>query len=220
MYQFLFLFLLFIIYSFFGWVMEIISIRIADKKFTNRGFLIGPYCPIYGTGAITIILLNTYFEINVFVLFLLIAICVSIIEYITSYVMEKLFKARWWDYSDRFLNIHGRVCIRNSVLFGILGIIFAYYIHPVFIIYLDQAYDIPLMIISSFILILFIIDLVVSFKVIKKIQITAVNLKRDNTEEITEKIKELLMTNSLLTKRLIKAFPNLKAISDIIKNNK
>ena len=109
-------FLLFIIYSFLGWLIEIIVCSISEKHFTPRGFLIGPYCPIYGFASIIMItLLNKYFN-DPLIVFILSAIIASVLEYFTSYIMEKIFNARWWDYSDRKLNINGRICLENSVL--------------------------------------------------------------------------------------------------------
>lgn len=103
---FYYVFLYFIIYSILGWICEVIYCFVLDKKITNRGFLEGPYCPIYGTGGLIVV----YFllpvknmPIAVFVLGMILA---SILEYITSFVMEKLFDTRWWDYSNNRFNIN------------------------------------------------------------------------------------------------------------------
>ena len=122
-------FSLFIIYSFIGWCIEVIAVSYTKKKFVNRGFLIGPYCPIYGVSAlIMVFLLNKYKE-DISVLFWMSFIVCSIIEYLTSYIMEKLFKARWWDYSDRLFNVNGRICLKNSICFGALGVLLIRYIN-------------------------------------------------------------------------------------------
>jgi len=100
-------FLYFIIYSFMGWMMEVICKLFELKRFVNRGFLIGSICPIYGYGVLGIILLvgrNTTDLLSVFLKSILVC---SILEYFTSYLMEKLFHARWWDYSRRKYNING-----------------------------------------------------------------------------------------------------------------
>ena len=96
-------FLIFLIYSFGGWLIESIGNLITKKKFVNRGFLIGPYCPIYGLGVILITLLLSRYKEDLIVLFFLSAILCGILEYFTSFFMEKLFKARWWDYSNIIL---------------------------------------------------------------------------------------------------------------------
>lgn len=112
---------LYYIYSIAGWIMETVSVSIQKRKFVDRGFLIGPYCPIYGTGVVAItVLLKKYSDDVVATFFMSIIIC-GILEYMTSYFMEKIFKARWWDYTNRKFNINGRVCLQNLVIFGILG---------------------------------------------------------------------------------------------------
>ena len=100
-----FYFVLFLIYSFIGWLMEISFTLYKDKTLVNRGFLMGPYCPIYGCGCILIILLLKRYLNDFIVLFIMSMVICSILEYLTSYIMEKLFKARWWDYSKKKFNI-------------------------------------------------------------------------------------------------------------------
>ena len=114
------LFLLFITYSFMGWVMEMIATVVEDHEIVNRGFLIGPYCPIYGCCSIAIILILHKIN-NPIILFIFSILICSIGEYITSFVLEKIFKARWWDYSHMKFNLNGRICLRNCLFFGILG---------------------------------------------------------------------------------------------------
>ena len=104
-----FYFLLFISYSVIGWIMETILKTIEYKKFVNRGFLIGPYCPIYGCGALLMTFLLQGYAEDPIVLFVFNIIICSILEYSTSYIMEKIFKARWWDYSYTKYNINGRI---------------------------------------------------------------------------------------------------------------
>lgn len=173
--------------------MEIILTKRVGSKFINRGFLIGPYCPIYGVIALSIILLTKYFEVNILILFILITISVTFIEYITNYIMEKLFNVRWWDYSHMILNINGRICLLTSMFFGILGVVFYYYINPFITNTLQQMHNSSIIIISIFILLLFIIDIIISFKIVKKINISTKNIKKDNTEEVKAKIKEILI---------------------------
>ncbi|HHY52695.1 MAG TPA: putative ABC transporter permease, partial [Clostridiales bacterium] len=101
-------FLWFVFYSILGWVYETILCSTLEKRFINRGFLNGPYCPIYGFGALIVIVTLRSVE-NVVLLFLMAAVLTSTLEYITSWGMEKLFHARWWDYSHKKWNINGRV---------------------------------------------------------------------------------------------------------------
>lgn len=123
-------FLLFIIYAVIGWCMEVVCKLIQYKKFVDRGFLIGPYCPIYGVGALLItFFLNKYVQDPV-VLFVMAVVVCGILEYLTSYFMEKIYHARWWDYSSKKFNINGRICLSNLIAFGILGMFIMYISNP------------------------------------------------------------------------------------------
>ncbi len=111
------LFLWFMIYSFIGWVWEEIVCGIKAKKLLNRGFMSGPYCPVYGFGALIYIWLMHFLDTPV-EMFFIGGVLACTLEYFTSYIMEKLFKARWWNYSNRFLNINGRVCFIGFIAFA------------------------------------------------------------------------------------------------------
>jgi uncharacterized membrane protein len=124
------LFLYFFIYSIFGWCAEMIYCAICQGKFVDRGFLYGPYCPIYGFGGITVVTLLAPFSYNALLIFILTLISATTLEYITSFVMEKIFNAKWWDYSQYKFNLKGRICLLNSVEFGILGLFATYFLHP------------------------------------------------------------------------------------------
>ena len=203
-------FILYIIYSFIGWVIEVIATSKDNKGFVNRGFLIGPYCPIYGTCALLMILILPNQE-NIFLLFLMSLLICSISEYLTSYVMEKLFKARWWDYSSRRFNLNGRICLKISLGFGLLGVILVRYVNPFITSYLIKIPNNIVDIIFYILIIIFAIDNIISFKVVLKIKETTKFIKMDNTREITEKVKAIL-GNSFLVKRLLKAFPDFRVI--------
>ena len=98
-------FLLFLIYSIAGWLIETIGEIFKSGKLVNRGFLIGPYCPIYGYGVILITFLLSKYKDDVFLTFVLAMVICGILEYLTSYLMEKIFHARWWDYKRMRFNI-------------------------------------------------------------------------------------------------------------------
>ncbi|HIS02127.1 MAG TPA: putative ABC transporter permease [Candidatus Excrementavichristensenella intestinipullorum] len=123
-------FLWFMAYSFIGWAYESILCSIVGKRLVNRGFLNGPVCPIYGTGAVAVVWALGSFRDQVAVLFLLSAFLTTTLEYLTSWVMEKLFHARWWDYSGRLLNIHGRVCLLGFTAFGTMAVLVVRYVQP------------------------------------------------------------------------------------------
>jgi len=207
---FLLYFLAFFIYSVVGWIIEVIFVRIFTKKWTNRGFLIGPYCPIYGVAALTMHFLLHPYAHDLFIIFILAALLITTIEYITSYLLEKIFKTRWWDYSQLLFNIDGRVCLPHALMFGTLGVIFIAYIDPFSMNLLNNLSSLTIAIAAIIALIIFSIDLIISLKVISKVTQTAEALKKDNTSEINEKVKETLLNQSYLTRRLVNAFPYLK----------
>ena len=203
------LFLLFIVYSITGWIIEVIATYPDTKCFVNRGFLIGPYCPIYGNCAIAMIFLlhNVTNPILLFVLSILIC---SVGEYVTSYTMEKIFHARWWDYSKNKFNLNGRICLVNSLAFGVLGFLLIKFVNPFVVELITKLSPIMINVLFYTMLTLFIIDNVISFKVIFKIKNMSIKyVHLDNTKEITEKVKKILSDN-ILAKRVFKEFPNIK----------
>ena len=125
------LFLAFLTYSCLGWVCETVYCSIGQRKFVNRGFLNGPLCPVYGFGAMAVLFFLRPVRENLLVLYLSGVLVTSVIEYITGFLLEKLFATKWWDYSTYRFNIHGRVCLRNSLMFGVLSVIAARVIDPV-----------------------------------------------------------------------------------------
>ena len=124
------IFAYFVVYSFLGWICECVYCTVLDRHFVNRGFLNGPFCPIYGCGALAVLILLAPVINHLVFIFLSGAIAASIIEYITSYFLEKLLNLKLWDYSQHKLNINGRVCLKNSTLFGILSVLLVVFIHP------------------------------------------------------------------------------------------
>lgn len=210
-------FLLFISYAFLGWCMEVTCKFIQYKKFINRGFLIGPYCPIYGWGALAItILLKRYME-DPLVLFVMSTLICSIIEYLTSYFMEKKYHARWWDYSNKKFNINGRICLETLIPFGILGVAIMYGTNPILFKLYNQIPQLVINILTVILFIGFIVDNIISSNIISSINVEENKLIKDNTEEITEKIKQVLRKKSWLHRRLINAYPGLKDIKVKIK---
>jgi uncharacterized membrane protein len=126
----------FIFYSFLGWVWESIYCTIQEKKWADRGFLFGPVCPIYGSCVvITSILFSLVPALSdpdfpVWAIFVLCYIGSAVAEFGTSWVLEKRFHARWWDYSDLPLNIQGRICVPVSICFGLAGVLIVKYLIP------------------------------------------------------------------------------------------
>ena len=125
-------FLYFLIFAIIGWILETCFSFYALGHFTKRGFLYGPLCPIYGFGAlILIIFFSTYRKHNV-KLFIYAAVIFSIFEYIVSFILEALFSAHWWDYTSEFMNLNGRISIFYSFAWGIIAILFINLIYPFF----------------------------------------------------------------------------------------
>ena len=214
-------FLLFMIYACLGWLLEVIGKLIEYKKFINRGFLIGPYCPIYGWGAVAITLLLYRYAYDPFVLFIMTIITCATLEYVTSWVMEKLFKARWWDYSKRKFNLDGRVCLETTIPFGLMGMFIIYVSNPFIIEQFDKIDSNILNRIAIILFLLYLLDNIISGVVIYGFGKTTVQVskegRQDNTEEITKKVREILSSKSWTYKRLINAYPKLVAIKYKIK---
>ena len=201
--------MLFFIYSLAGWLIEMIPATIREKKFVDRGFLVGPYCPIYGCGVILITLLLQKYADDVVVTFFLSVIICGTLEYLTSYIMEKIFKARWWDYSNNKFNINGRICLETLVPFGIGGVLVLFVFNPFLEKIINLIPDLALNIVTGVLCVLFLIDCIVSFKIILNLKEMTKELK-DNTAEISDKVKKIILNKLGPYKRLVNAFPRVK----------
>lgn len=213
--------LLFFIYSFAGWFMESVGGILNVKKFVNRGFLIGPYCPVYGCGVILITILLQKYSTDIPALFFLSTLICGTLEYATSYYMEKCFNARWWDYTNRKFNINGRICLETLLPFGIGGTLILCYINPFIVKYINLIPINILNILSYGLVSIFIIDIIFSFVIINSFKDETYKLK-DNTEEVSNKVKEVTseMADKLLDKTedaLMKAESNIIVLSRNLK---
>ena len=177
--------LYFAIYSFLGWCVESVYKSILEKKFINSGFLYGPFCPIYGFGAIIMTLVLTKLSSNIFVVFLVSTILLTIWEYVVGVLLEKIFKTKYWDYSHLKFNINGRVCLKNSIYWGILGVIFTFIIHPFIKEYVDLIPGKILIYIDVIIYIILLTDVIISIT-----RILFIDKKIQQLHEISDKIKE------------------------------
>lgn len=124
------LFLYFILYSFLGWCCETVYCSVIQRRWVNRGFLNGPLCPVYGFGALLVLFLLRDVRHSFTALFLSGMVVTSVLEYLTSYILEKLFHMHWWDYSHMRFNLNGRVCLLNSCEFGLLSVFVVMFLHP------------------------------------------------------------------------------------------
>lgn len=166
--------LYFFFYSAVGWLGESIYCSVGARKWVNRGFLKGPMCPIYGTGALAMAITLTpvknldirvpMFGHDVLITPLLVFIAgmvvCDIVEFITSVLMEKLFHARWWDYSNKKFNIQGRICLGHTFYWGIASLLFLYLVHPIVVYCFSQLLDSAAIIIFACVLAVFLVDLV------------------------------------------------------------
>lgn len=123
--------LYFSLYSFYGWICETAYCSVLDGRLVRRGFLSGPYCPIYGVGALLVIGLCRPLTPCPPLVFLLSMLLASLLEYFTGWLFENFLQMRLWDYSDHRFQLKGRVCLLNSTLFGFLGLAAVYLLHPV-----------------------------------------------------------------------------------------
>ncbi|MBF4695006.1 putative ABC transporter permease [Fusibacter ferrireducens] len=136
--DFITLFLIFVSYAFIGWVTEVIYAYSKEHKWINRGFLYGPFCPIYGVGAVAIIGIVEFFnshimqnrDLSLIEMFLLVVFVTSGLEWLTGYFLEKMFHAKWWDYSDKKFNVMGYICLRFSIYWGVVGVFVIKVVNP------------------------------------------------------------------------------------------
>ena len=167
----------------------------------------GPWCPIYGVGAVFIsLLLSRHAEDPLAVFGLAILIC-GILEYSASYMLEKIFHARWWDYSTKKFNLNGRVCADTLLPFGLLGLLLVYAITPVMFSCFDLLSETMIQIICLSLSLLFLADITISTTTLVKIRVHAGKLNGDSTEKITNEVRSVLAEKSALVRRIMRAFP-------------
>ena len=216
MYQISLLFMKFILFSMIGYVAEMIFCAIIDKRITNRGFFCGPIIPIYGVGSLALIWILKPFMHNVFLVILLGMVITGAIEYITSYVLEKIFHNKWWDYSEEKFNINGRICLKNLICFGLGSPIILYILNPYITDFLLQVKDEVLMGTAIVLFIIFVLDVVYSCLVAYNLRnriIIVEDLKNEKLARIPGMLERMLNKRvkgiRRYPKRLLKAFPTL-----------
>lgn len=180
----------FIIYSFLGWGMESIVRSVSEKKIINTGFLKGPFCPIYGIGAIIMLLFLERFQNKPILLFFIAITLLTIWEYIVGLILEKMFHTKYWDYSDQKFNFQGRICLVNSICWGVLGVVFVKYIHPFIQKLFSNIDNYLLYYVISIIAVVLLVDMITTIIKVKNIKVTLEKVEELN-KEIKEKIKEI-----------------------------
>lgn len=203
--------LLFFFYSFLGWCIEVVLKYRQYHRFINRGFLTGPWLPIYGSGAVLITVfvgLVSKVETSYGTTFVLSFLICGVVEYLASYILEKRYHARWWDYSQKPMNLNGRVWIGNLILFGLGGVLIIHVANPVLYRLFDAMGAKARDIIACVLGVVFIADLIVSTLVMKMVKAGVENSEADNTEEVNAEIKHLLSDKSYFHRRFAEAYPD------------
>ena len=214
------LLLLFFLYSFAGWCVEVTLKFIQYHRFINRGFLTGPICPIYGTGAVLITLAVqalTPLEKAVGTTFAISFVLCGAVEYLTSFVMEKRFHARWWDYSQKPMNLHGRVWIGNLLLFGLGGVLIVHVFNPFLFSWLERIPQNIRLIAAGVLSAVALADYAMTHLVLKLVKVGVEKSTADNTEEISREVRKLLSDRSLFYRRLIDAYPEVTYRTERVK---
>ena len=204
------LILLFFAYAFLGWCIEVTLKYFQFHRFINRGFLTGPWLPIYGSGAalITVAVKGLApLESSVGTTFVISFILCGIVEYMTSFVLEKRFHARWWDYSQKPMNLHGRVWIGNLLLFGLGGVLIVELFNPL-LFRISAHMSIRLREVLAIVLsCIFTADYAMSHFVLKLVKTGVESSEADNTEAINKEIHLLLHDRSFFYRRFAEAYP-------------
>lgn len=209
----------FFFYSFAGWCMEVTLKYRQYHRFINRGFLIGPYCPIYGSGAVVMTVLiggsvgsdRSYGET-----FLAAFIICGVLEYFVSWYMEKLFHARWWDYSQKPMNLNGRIWIGNLILFGLGGILIVKWMNPPYFTWIGKwpvwlVYGAAVVIVA-----VMFADFIASHVLFHMVRKEIDGVEADNSEEVSTKIRALLRSKPTLLRRIGDAYPTLTVSPEVV----
>lgn len=211
---------LFFIYSFLGWVTEVFLKYLQYHRFINRGFLIGPYCPIYGAGAVLITVgrgMLSSFERSWAMSFLIAFVLCGLLEYATGYILEKYFHARWWDYTQKPMNLHGRVWIGNLILFGLGGVAIAEILNPRFLAMASRLEPIFFTALLTTVSILFLADVLMSYFIMNLLKRGVEESRSDKSEEIAAEVRYLLENRSVFHKRIMDAYPELTFRTEEVK---
>lgn len=188
------IYICFFIYSIIGWIWEsFLCSSVELKKLVNRGFFLGPYCPIYGLGAtLSYLLLRDIGSATL--IFILASIVSCTIEYIVGYILEKMFKDRWWNYDNYPFQLHGRVCLYGLVIFGLANVVIVKISTPFLMFSLSVIKDSILIGLAISISLVSFVDLIITISARKKL-----NKKLSNIHERLEEKADIYfenMTNS------------------------
>lgn len=192
--------LLFFIYSFVGWCVEVAFVAVTSGKVVNRGFLNGPVCPIYGCGMLGVLMALTPIKNSLILLFLGGMIICSVVELFGGWILDKIFHMRWWDYSDNPFNIGGYVCLGFSIMWG-MGVVFVVrLVHPPIMALVDKLPKIIGAALICISIILFVVDMIVTLKNLIGIKKSLGQLDKvaQNLNEIGNQIKDVVGNSAII----------------------
>lgn len=212
LFKFCFISILFLIYAFIGYIIEVLAILVEEKKLSlSRGFLVGPYLPIFGFGALVILFPLAKYQNDIFALYIFSVVLCGVLEYFTSYLMEKQYGFRWWDYSNKKHNINGRVCLENLLLFGIVSVLLVQFVNPLLVENINKMSSNIIIALGLIIVAIIVGDYIISIKTAYKVKNNLVVQKnKDNTSEIKKEAKKILNREPFLVHRLFISFPDVK----------
>lgn len=207
---------IFIIYAFLGWCTEVSYAALQHGKFVNRGFLIGPYCPIYGMGILIVVVILSPLKENLLVLYIGSFLLTSVLEFVTGYALEIIFHNKWWDYSLEHYNIHGYICLKFSLIWGFACTFVMLIIHPIIEGIISLIPYILGIFIISILMTVFIIDCTVTVSTIMKLnrRMKALTDIIDKLKEVSNQIGENIFEN------VMEAIEKKDDISDEVSNLK
>lgn len=232
----------FLFYSFFGWLLEISYASYKSRKFTNRGFLFGAFCPIYAFAAISLITLLKPLSQYPLLFFITAIAITSLIEYITGSILESVFKTKWWDYSNERFNLYGKICLKTSLCWGILSTFVFYFIHPSVASIVNKTINNTPSYFPYIIIFYFLIDFSLTINSLVNLKIIYLKLKKlgdkyeqdllnfkkehlsnldfdDIKENFQQKQDQIYNNFKKKYKRLPKAFPNINKIINQLKKD-
>ena len=200
---------LFMIYSFMGWVYETMFCTIKGGKWENRGFLYGPGCPIYGIGAVTIsvimqLTVGNGIALRAWQVFLISVLGSAVLEYTTSWVLEKMFHAAWWDYSDWPLNLHGRICLFASLGFGVGGLLTVYVIAPFTVNAVNYIQQIVLEFLALLFLFVFAVDLTLTVTILLHFDLLVAQIDDSFNQRMETIVDATVQQSSRIKKTIIR----------------
>lgn len=207
-----YLFQCFFIYAFLGWCTEVAFAAFKEHRFVNRGFLNGPICPVYGFGVVAVIHFLTPLRSNLLLLYLGSAILVTAIEWLTGFILEKVFHNKWWDYSNMPLNLNGYVCLLFSLIWGVFCVFIVDVFHPLIDTLLSHIPFLVGIILVCILVIAGLADLYVTASGILKLnkRLEKMQTIADELHQISDKLGESIY------KRTITAMEKQEAISDTL----